>query len=177
MHLPPLHRNKLSTQSIRCAFLGYSVNKKGYLCFDPHTNRVHISRNVVFFENQCFFPLSSSSATSLASLPSFNDTSHMPSVQVDRIKPHLVYRRRLPVLPPSANVLPSVSLHHSVDYEVTDLLSLLPPLRRSSKVSVPPDRYGFNPSVTHISNTALSTTLNSIDIPTSYPHAAKESCW
>lgn len=101
MHPSPPHRNKLSAQSIHCAFLGYSVNQKGYLCFDLHTNRVHISRNVVFFENQCFFPLSSST-TSLASLPSFNDTSHIPSV--------------LPVLPPSANVLPSAPpLPSSVD--------------------------------------------------------------
>jgi len=88
-----------------------------------------------------------------------------------------VYGRRLPVLPPSANVLPYTLLHHSVDSEVTNLLSLLPPLRRSSRVSVPPDRYEFNPSMTHISNTALSTTLNSIDIPTSYSQVAKESCW
>ena len=121
--------------------------------------------------------LSSSSATSLASFPSFNDSSHIPSVQVDIIKPHLVYRRRLPVLAPSANVLPSAPLPPSVDFEVTDLPPLLPPLRRSSRVSIPPDRFGFNPSMTHISNTALSATLNSIDIPTSYSQATKEPCW
>ncbi|KAJ6893986.1 hypothetical protein NC652_027915 [Populus alba x Populus x berolinensis] len=178
MHLPPPHRNKLSAQSIRCAFLGYSVNQKGYLCFDLNTNQVHISRNVVFFENQCFFPLSSSSATSLASLPSFNDTSHIPSVQVDRFKPHLVYRRRLPVLPPSTNVPPCApSLPPSVDSKVTDLPPLLPPLRHSSRVSIPPDRFGFNPSMPHIPNIVLSATLNSIKIPTSYSQAAKESCW
>jgi len=78
MHLHPPHRNNLSAQSICCAFLGYNVNKKGYLCFDPHTNRVHIFRNVIFFENQCFFPLSSSSATSLVYLLSFNDTLIYP---------------------------------------------------------------------------------------------------
>ena len=153
------------------AFLGYSVNKKGYLYFDPHTNRVHIFENVVFFENQCFFPLSSSLATSFTFFPSFNDTSHIPSVHIDRIKPHLVYKRRLPmlpVLPPSVNVLPFALLHPSMDFEVTNLLSLLPLLWCSSRVFVPPDRYEFNLSVTHISKIALSTTLNSIDIPTSY---------
>jgi hypothetical protein len=81
------------------------------------------------------------------------------------------------VLPPSANVLPSAhSLHPSVDSKVTDLPHLLSPLRCSSRVSIPLDMYGCNPSVAHISNTALSATLNSIDIPTSYSQAAKESC-
>jgi hypothetical protein len=101
MHLPSPHRNKLSAQSIHCAFLGYSVTQKGYLCFDPYTNRVHVFRNVIFFENQYFFPLPSSSTTSFVYLPSFDDTSHMHSVQVDKFKPHMVYKRRFSVLPPS----------------------------------------------------------------------------
>jgi hypothetical protein len=165
MHLPPPHRNKLSAQSIRCAFLGYSITQKGYLCFDPHTNRVHVSRNVIFFENQCLFPLPSSSATSLASLPSFDDSSHLQSAQVDRFKPHMVYKRRLPVLPPSASVLSSAPpLHPSVASEVT----VLAPLRRSSRVSVPPAKYGFNSFVAHNSTAALSATLSSIAIPTGY---------
>jgi hypothetical protein len=157
-----------------CAFLGCSITQKGYLCFDPHTNQVHVSRNVIFFENQCLFPLPSSSATSLASLPSFDDPSHLQSAQVDRFKPHVVYKRRLPVLPPSASVLSSAPpLHPSVASEVT----VLAPLCRSSRVYVPLAKYGFNSSVAHNSTAAFSATLSSIAIPTGYSQATKEPCW
>ena len=84
MHLPPPDRNKLSAQSIRCAFLGYSVTQKGYLCYDPNSNRVRVSRNVIFFENQWFFPMSSSLESSIAFLPSFDDTFSAPSTQIER---------------------------------------------------------------------------------------------
>lgn len=49
VHLPPQERTKLSAQSVKCAFLGYSVHHKGYLCYDPNMHRVRISRNVIFF--------------------------------------------------------------------------------------------------------------------------------
>ena len=71
MHLPLTERNKLSTQSVCCAFLGYSATQKGYLCYDPNSNRVHVSRNVLFFENQSFFPMPSSSKPSIEILPFF----------------------------------------------------------------------------------------------------------
>uniref|UniRef100_A0A2N9I820 Integrase catalytic domain-containing protein n=1 Tax=Fagus sylvatica TaxID=28930 RepID=A0A2N9I820_FAGSY len=157
MHLPPPDRNKLSAQSIRCAFLGYSVTQKGYVCYDPTSNRVRVSRNVLFFENQWFFPMSSSSESPVAFLPSFDDTLHDPRPLIERFQPGMVYQRRSPVLPPSAPILPPV------------------PLRRSSRVSAPPDRYGF--PLTGTTSSALSATLSSIAVPTSYSQAVKEKCW
>jgi transposase InsO family protein len=148
MHLPPPDRNKLSAQSIRCAFLGYSVTQKGYVCYDPTSNRVRVSRNVLFFENQWFFPMSSSSESPVAFLPSFDDTLHDPRPLIERFQPGMVYQRRSTVLPPSAPILPPV------------------PLRRSSRVSAPPDRYGF--PLTGTTSSALSATLSSIAVPTSY---------
>ena len=140
MHLPPPNRNKLSAQSIRCAFLGYSVTQKGYLCYDPNSNRVRVSRNVIFFENQWFFPMSSSLESSIAFLPSFDDTFSAPSTQIERFQPGMVYQRRPPVLPPSAPVLPSGPL----------------------------DRYGFPSLITGTTTSALSANLSSIAIPTAY---------
>ena len=151
MHLPPPYRNKLTAQSMRCAFLGYSVNQKGYLCFDPHTNRIHISRNVVFLENQCFFPMfSSTSSNTFALLPSFpnlntseDETLHSAAIDqsvssnIDNLpqvssKPLLVYRRRQThVQPPSATVLESDPRHPTV-CEVNDLPIVMPSLRRST---------------------------------------------
>jgi hypothetical protein len=43
--------HKLSPCSTRCVFLGYSADHKGYRCLDLSTNRLSISRHVVFYEN------------------------------------------------------------------------------------------------------------------------------
>ncbi|KZV50197.1 endoribonuclease Dicer3b-like [Dorcoceras hygrometricum] len=143
MHLPSPEKHKLSAQSVRCAFLGFSPTSKGYLCYDPISNRVRISRNVIFFENQWFFPLSHSSEPSFAFLPSFDDTSSPSTSQIVRFQPGMVYQRRSPVLPPLDTSLASA------------------PVRRSSRIPRPPARYGF--SATSASNTtALSATISSI---------------
>ena len=67
VHLLPHERHKLSVQSVRCAFLGYNMCQKGFVCYDPTLHCTRISRNVIFFENQHFFPVSSSTVV----LPSF----------------------------------------------------------------------------------------------------------
>jgi hypothetical protein len=50
--------HKLIPQSTRCVFLGYSVNHKDYPCFDLSTNRLIVSRHVVFDKDS--FPLAAS---------------------------------------------------------------------------------------------------------------------
>ena len=73
VHLPPHERHKLSAQSVRCAFLGYNMCQKGFVCYDPTLHHTRISRNVIFFENQHFFLVSFStvSPSSTMVLPSF----------------------------------------------------------------------------------------------------------
>jgi len=51
--LSPYMSNKLSFKSKQCSFLGFCSNHKGYRCFDPVSQRVYLSRNVVFDET-CF---------------------------------------------------------------------------------------------------------------------------
>jgi hypothetical protein len=49
-HLRPYNNHKLDFRSKKCVFLGYSSLHKGYKCLHVPTNRVYISRDVVFDE-------------------------------------------------------------------------------------------------------------------------------
>ena len=50
-HLRPYNKRKLEFRSKKCVFLGYSSLHKGYKCLHVPTNRVYISRDVVFDEH------------------------------------------------------------------------------------------------------------------------------
>jgi len=99
VHLPAHERNKFTAQSIKCAFLGYAITQKGYVCYDPQSHRIRISRNVVFFKNQYFFPsFIDPPSSSLSPMPHFSDSS----IIVELFKPGFVYKKRHPVDPSSS---------------------------------------------------------------------------
>jgi histone deacetylase 1/2 len=60
---PHVERSKLSSRFAICIFLGYSEGKKGYRCFDPITQKLYVSRHVVFLEHIPFFSISSTTHT------------------------------------------------------------------------------------------------------------------
>jgi histone deacetylase 1/2 len=52
---PHVERSKLSSRSAIYAFLGYGEGKKGHRCFDPITQKLYVSRHIVFLEHIPFF--------------------------------------------------------------------------------------------------------------------------
>ena len=121
VHLPSIERNKLSPQAVRCMFLGYSDDHKGFLCYDPKDRRLRTSRNVVFLEHIPFYSLRSDiHPVQVSFLPQFQAShpatpSHPPppitQVYVHHPKPappnaHVPYQLLFPA-PSSGNDPPA----------------------------------------------------------------------
>ena len=75
--------NKLSPQSHKCVFLGYTRSQKGYKCYSPTLRRYFISADVTFFESVPFFASTSStsvseSVSSTLPLPLLVPITHIP---------------------------------------------------------------------------------------------------
>jgi histone deacetylase 1/2 len=45
--------HKLAPRSVRCVFLGYPLDQKGYRCYNLENKRVIVSRHV-YFDETCF---------------------------------------------------------------------------------------------------------------------------
>ena len=67
--------------------MGYSISHKGYVCYDPCSNKFRISCHVVFFENQSFFSTHVASLPEIHVLPNFDELNSIP----ERFKPGIVY--------------------------------------------------------------------------------------
>jgi hypothetical protein len=90
---PHVERSKLSSQFAICVFLGYGEGKKRYRCFDPITQKLYVSRHVIFLEHIPFFSISSTThsltKTDLIYIDPFskdsgNDTSpHVRSICIN----------------------------------------------------------------------------------------------
>ena len=54
-YLRPYNTHKLQPRTTPCIFLGYPTHTKGYICLNPKTRRVYISKHVLFNETE-FLP-------------------------------------------------------------------------------------------------------------------------
>jgi hypothetical protein len=87
-NLRPYNTHKLAFRSTRCVFLGYSSQHNGYMCLEPTTRRVYISRDVMFHET--VFPFSKFHSNAGAQLrseihllpPSLQNLCGIPGVEI-----------------------------------------------------------------------------------------------
>ena len=57
VHVPDELRTKLDAKAEKCIFLGYSLEHKGYRCYNPMTRKLRISCDVVFDELASWYAL------------------------------------------------------------------------------------------------------------------------
>jgi hypothetical protein len=79
--LRPYAKSKLESRSLSCIFIDYSSVYKGYKCLHLPTNRIYISRYIIFHENTYSFFISSTPAVTIPSPPTVNPLLILSSQQ------------------------------------------------------------------------------------------------
>lgn len=59
VHLSQHTKHKLEPRAVKCLFIGYGVNQKGYHCFDPFQNKIYTTIDCEFFEDTYYYTMHS----------------------------------------------------------------------------------------------------------------------
>ena len=55
MHIPDKKQQKLELELEKCILVEYSLEQKGYKCYNPSTQKVRVSRDVVYEESASWY--------------------------------------------------------------------------------------------------------------------------
>lgn len=66
VHLQKGVRTKLEPRAVKCVFLGYGVNQKGYRCYDPIQDKIYTTLDCEFFEQSYYYTQLSPQGESLS---------------------------------------------------------------------------------------------------------------
>ena len=171
--------------------LSYGETQKGYRCYDPVSHRLHISRNVVFWEHRLFVELSHFCASLSSSfvLDLFLDEAHIPSVTAPN---PLVVALDSPVdfsvQPPNIiDLFLSSPFNEQVEDEQVknklpnpnpELGSLAPTPPKDLAQDIPPCQFTRVRSIlTHLLDYHCYTTLTTLHEPHTYHEASINHLW
>jgi transposase InsO family protein len=56
VHIPSVHRDKLSSKTLKCVFVGIEETTHLYRCLDLDSRKIHLTRDVKFHENEILPP-------------------------------------------------------------------------------------------------------------------------
>ena len=195
-YLRPYVPHKLSARSKQCIFLGYSSFHIGYRCLSLSTNRLYISRNVIFEESiypysPTFTPSHNKSTGILGSSPKISSNSPSIMISHNHERSTTVPSTEDPsiIVPSSTNdsnpsdPAPIISSPETTDsdedniaHPSSDLPSptCTPPLKTKSLTKI----YSQTQPVTrHPLPECLLTNINTHCEPVSFSHAIKDSHW
>lgn len=153
------HVSKLDPKSLKCVFLGYSRQQKGYRCYSFNLGRYIVSTDVTFFESDVFFSESASHSPFLNESEDeflvYGVCSLSPIVESPRHSlpiTHVYSRKARPVttdnvLPDSSRLPGSSSVDPSLDLPIA--------LRKGTRSCT------SHPIVSYVSYTGLSPSLHS----------------
>ena len=118
-----------------CCFLRYGIEHKGYCCWDPISQRLRISRHVVFWEHATFNSLSKCKA---CSIPFFFTNPSLPLFLPDTSLDHSA------IIPTADSLVSPLEPPPAAD-PVIDQTSPLPPTAPHAIPHATPHAYSLVP--------------------------------
>ncbi|XP_075489501.1 uncharacterized protein LOC142528343 [Primulina tabacum] len=158
---PQIERNKFSPRSALYVFLGYGIGQKGYPCFDPISQKLYVSRHVVFLEHVPFF-----------SIPvSFHNMTHAYLIRIDPFTSDT--DKTLPTTTPETPAPPNPPTTTQSSPGIADN----PPLRQSTRVRKSTRLPNFSYSCYSSSFASFVASVHRLSEPLSYSESVGNPLW
>lgn len=132
IHVYPQERSKLGPMSIKCAFIGYSANKKKYKCYCPTTRTTFETMDVTFLESNPYFSKTKIQGEIITRFQTGNLNS-MLEVEPDQIQSYLIPIKSQPT-PTNQSISPMEEPHYKPDLLPTHPNQIQPTIQTNKQV-------------------------------------------